>query len=370
MIRPAFVCAREAPMLWFDFHALGLAGNLAVFAVASVVVWVAGDRLARYSQIIAERTRMGQAFVSTSFLALAGSLPEMSLASAAAALGDVELAANSLLGGIAITMVVVAITDLAVGKEPLSIDVQHPVVLLQGSLVIVMLTVAAAGITTGDRLLPGIGVAGMWTTALLMLYVLGLLLVRRLQRFHPWTPDAAPEPQDGGQIAEAHPADASDRHDPGVGLVIRLAALATAAVLAAGTVLAFSAHALAEQTGLGAGLVGLLFGGVATSLPELSATISSVRLKQYEVAFYDAFGTNMCSVVLLLLVDLLYVGGPVLGELGRFSTFAVLLGTALTAIYLAGLVARPRRPLWRMGIDSVTVLVVSAVGFAILCFLK
>jgi len=44
----------------------------------------------------------------------------------------------------------------------------------------------------------------------------------------------------------------------------------------------------------------------------------------------------------------------------------VLLGTALTGIYLACLVARPKRPLWRMGIDSVTVLVTSAVGFVIL----
>ena len=159
---------------------------------------------------------------------------------------------------------------------------------------------------------------------------------------------------------------AADRGGPGLAQIIWLTALAAAAVLAAGTVLAFSAHALAEQTGLGSGPVGLLFDGVATSLPELSATISSVRLKQYETAFYDAFGTNLASVVLLLLADVLYAGGPILNEVGRFSTFAVLLGIVLTAIYLAGLVARPRRPLWRMGIDSATVLAASAVGFVIL----
>jgi hypothetical protein len=62
--------------------------------------------------------------------------------------------------------------------------------------------------------------------------------------------------------------------------------------------------------------------------------------------------------------------GPVLSEVGRFSSCAVLLGTALTAIYLAGLVGRPRQPLWRMGVDSVTVLVVSAVGFVILYHLE
>jgi len=44
----------------------------------------------------------------------------------------------------------------------------------------------------------------------------------------------------------------------------------------------------------------------------------------------------------------------------------VLLGCALTAIYLAGLVARVRRGVWRMGIDSLTVLVVSSLGFVIL----
>ena len=352
----------KRPMSWLDFHGIGIPGTLAAFVVASAVVWIAGDRLARYSEIIADRTGLGEAFIGTSLLGIAGSLPEMSLAAVAAALGDVDLAVNSLLGGIAVTMIVLAITDLVVGEEPLSTDVRHPVVLLQGALVVVMLTVAAAGITAGDRLLPVVGVAGAWTTALLILYVLCLVLVKRLQRHHPWTPDAAPEP-----TGEPGPeAQAMDGDGPPLGRVIWLTALAAAAVIAAGTVLAFSAHALAAQTGLGSGLIGLLFGGVATSLPELSATISSVRLKQYETAFYDAFGTNLASVVLLLLADVLYAGGPILNEVGRFSTFAVLLGIVLTAIYLAGLVARPRRPLWRMAIDSATVLAASAVGFVIL----
>jgi cation:H+ antiporter len=323
--------------------------------------------------VIADRTRLGQAFIGTILLGVTVSLPEMTLAAVAAALGNAELAVNSLLGGIGITMVVLAITDLAVGEEPLSIDVQHPVVLLQGALVIVMLTVAAGGITAGDRLLPGLEVAGAWTTVLAALFIVSLVLVERLQRYYPWRPDAAPEPQDGGeQIEEIQPAhgDAGDGDRPGLGRVVWLAVLAAAAVVAGGSVLAFSADALAEQTGLGAGFVGLLFGGIATSLPELSTTVSAVRLKQYEMTFADAFGTNLSSLALLFMADIIYVGEPLLSQVGRFSTFAVLLGCALTAIYLAGLVARPRRGLWRMGIDSVTVLVVSIMGFVVLYHLK
>jgi cation:H+ antiporter len=356
-------------MHWPDFHEIGLAGNLAAFGLASAVVWLAGDRLARCSQVIADRTRLGQAFIGTVLLGVTVSLPEMTLAAVAAGLGNAELAVNSLLGGIGITMVVLAITDLAVGEEPLSVDVQHPVVLLQGAFVIVMLTVAAGGITAGDRPLPGVGIAGAWTTALGGLFVISLVLVERLQRYYPWRPDAVPEPQDGGApMEEPRPADgdAEDGEDSGLARVVWLTVLAAAAVVAGGSVLAFSADALAEQTGLGAGFVGLLFGGIATSLPELSTTVSAVRLKQYEMTFADAFGTNLSSVALLCLADIIYAGEPLLSQVGHFSTFAVLLGTALTAIYLAGLVARAKRGLWRMGIDSLTVLVVATLGFVIL----
>ena len=150
----------------------------------------------------------------------------------------------------------------------------------------------------------------------------------------------------------------------GLGWVICLAALAAAGVFAAGTVLAFSADALAVQTGLGAGFIGLIFGGIATSLPELSTTVSAVRLKQYEMTFSDAFGTNLASLALLFVADVLYVGEPLLNQVGRFSTFAMLLGIAVTAIYLVGLVARPRQAVWRMGIDSLTVLVVSTASIS------
>ena len=88
------------------------------------------------------------------------------------------------------------------------------------------------------------------------------------------------------------------------------------------------------------------------------------------MAFSDAFGTNLCSLAVLFLADLLYDGGPILNEVGRFSTFAALLGIGVTAVYLVGLIARPRQAVWRMGLDSLAVLVVSASGFLILYRLK
>lgn len=351
----------------FGFSQLGLGGNLAAFAVAAAIVWWAGARLARYGDLIAERSKVGQAFVGTALLGVLASLPEATLSTVAAILGNAELAVNALVGGISMTMLILAVADLIVGREPLSRDVQHPVVLLQGALTVLMLTVAAAGIVVGDRLLPGAGLVGLWTTALLLLYVAGVALVRHVQRLHPWTPDSGPPDAKAEDRSESP----RERRSPrGVWSIAGRTALVAAAVFASGTVLAFSADALTEQTALGAGFIGLIFGGVSTSLPELSTTIAAARLKQFEMAFADVFGTNQCSLALLFFADLAYPGEPILNRVGRFSSFALLLACALTAIYLAGLLARPKRAYLRMGVDSIAVPVVTAAGLLILYQLR
>lgn len=63
-----------------DLRAISPAGNAAIFVVAAIVVWLAGYRLARYSRVIADRTRLGQVFIGTFLLGVTVSLPEMTRA--------------------------------------------------------------------------------------------------------------------------------------------------------------------------------------------------------------------------------------------------------------------------------------------------
>jgi cation:H+ antiporter len=152
--------------------------------------------------------------------------------------------------------------------------------------------------------------------------------------------------------------------------IILYTALAGGAVLTAGWLLASTADALAVQTGLGASFVGFVLGGLVTSLPELSSTLSAARLQQHEMVFGDAFGTNLFSLMLLFIVDLVDRGGPVLNGLGRFALFAALLGIVLTSTYLAGLIGRPKLTFLRMGVDSLVVLCLTTVGLALLYCLR
>ncbi|HEX5076589.1 MAG TPA: hypothetical protein VFW03_25490 [Gemmatimonadaceae bacterium] len=67
--------------------------------------------------------------------------------------------------------------------------------------------------------------------------------------------------------------------------------------------------------------------------------------------------------MLFLLAGLLS-GSAVLPQAQSTDIYLTALGIVLTIVYLWGLITRPHRQLMRMGIDSVTVLVLYAAGIA------
>lgn len=352
----------------FGFGALGTAGNTVAFLAATIVVWVAGGRLARYASIIAERTALGQAFVGVAFLGFLVSLPNLALSATAAAFGQAALAVNTLIGGVGICMVMLAVVDVVVKREALSRYVDEPVVLLQGALTAIMLAIGAAAIVAGDRLLPVTGRGGYWTAFLFAFYFVALWIVRAFQRRRGWTPDRAPS---DAEMIEGHAQEKAialmrrdEKHS--LAAIGALASLASIAVLISGAILAASASALPEQIGWSAGFVGFLLGGVSTSLPNLSTALAAARLNRFDMSFMNIFGGNQCGIALLFIADLFSPEGPILNEVGVFSTFALLLGCVLTLISLAGLVARVRWRLLDMGTDSVAIFIFGAIGLALL----
>jgi cation:H+ antiporter len=110
----------------------------------------------------------------------------------------------------------------------------------------------------------------------------------------------------------------------------------------------------------------MVFLGFSTSLPEISTVLGAVRLRRYEMAIADVFGTNLFNVTIIVLVDALYSGGPILGEAGPITSFGALLALMLTTVYLIGLLERRDRTFLRMGIDSVAVIGIYAVGLIVL----
>jgi cation:H+ antiporter len=144
------------------------------------------------------------------------------------------------------------------------------------------------------------------------------------------------------------------------GLVFGISAVAT---LVAGVVIERSGEEFFGRVGLS----GLIFGATvlaaATSLPEVSTGLTSARMGDYQLAISDIFGGNAFLPVLFLLAGLIS-GKPVLPDAHNTDIYLTALGAILTIVFMAGLIFRPRRQYLRMGIDSITVLVIYAVGIA------
>src|SRR5204863_4594289 len=138
-------------------------------------------------------------------------------------------------------------------------------------------------------------------------------------------------------------------------------AAGAAVTLVAAVVLERSGEVLAGRVGVSGVVFGATFLAAATALPEISTGLSSIRLGDYQLAVSDIFGGNAFLPVLFLPAGLIS-GHAVLPQAQSTDIYLTGLGALLTAVYVVGLIFRPRRQLWVMGADSWAVVLLSALG--------
>lgn len=93
-------------------------------------------------------------------------------------------------------------------------------------------------------------------------------------------------------------------------IVIRFVA-ASVGIIVASIILTYITDDIATRLNLGSGLAGALFLGVATSLPEVTSTISLFRMRNFDIAFGNIAGSNVFNFFVLVVADVLYAGGSV-----------------------------------------------------------
>ncbi len=329
--------------------------NAMIFLAAAVLVWIAGGRLAGYLDKIAVKTRMSHAFVGMLFLGGITSLPEMANVITASSMGNPPLAINNLLGSAAINIVLLAIADAFIGRDAVSSVVAKPSTMMMGTLCLIVLVTVAMAITVGDVAIggfPGVG------SLLICAMSIGFFAIAAgHDKRSPWKVEGETDRDDDN---------VKDRSQTSLRALWMRSTIAGAVIFAAGYALSRTGDALAEQTGLGSGMVGFLLIGFSTSMPELSSIIAALRLRRYEMAFGQVLGTNFVNLSLFLLADMVFTGGPVINELGPFEVVTALLGAMLTGVFLVGLLEHRNRTIFRMGYDSAAVLLLFCGGTLLL----
>ena len=135
-------------------------------------------------------------------------------------------------------------------------------------------------------------------------------------------------------------------------------------VVFCGAKLAVYGDVLAELTGWGRLFVGSLLMAFATSLPELSANVSAVRLDppNPELALGDILGSNMLNIFILAAVALGFGAKRFLVSVAPEQGYLIVAASVLTglALLLGGLGISVS--LWEVGLSSVVLIVVFIIG--------
>jgi cation:H+ antiporter len=135
----------------------------------------------------------------------------------------------------------------------------------------------------------------------------------------------------------------------------------SAVTLVAGVVLTQSGTLLADRYGIGGVIFGATALALASALPEVATGITAAKLGDNQLVMGDIFGGNAFQVCLFVVADLIG-GGSTLSAAGAQNSWLAGLGILVTMVYATSVIVRPEKNYFRIGLDSIVVLVLLVVG--------
>jgi cation:H+ antiporter len=344
-------------------ESLSLPILLLIFGLSAVAIWFAGIKLSKTVDILATHFGLGEALGGLILLAIVTNLPEIAITVSAAIQNNLELAIGNILGGIAIqTVVLVALDVFGLGrKDPLTYRAASLVLVLEGLMVITVLTL----VVVGNQLSPSVIFLGVSPidAVIVLVWLVGIYMIGKARTDLPWHKLGKlldSQEEDRGH-SKKKKYDSAIKKGTSIQTVILIFAVCSLITLVAGVGLEVSGDAIAKQIGMTGVLFGATVLAAATALPEVSTGLAAMKMKDYQMAISDIFGGNAFLPVLFMVATVLS-GKSVLPQAHKTDIYLTGLGILLTIIYICGLMFRPRKQLFWMGVDSFLVLIVYLVG--------
>src|ERR1035437_6940761 len=167
-------------------ESLSLTLLFVIFGFCAVLIWLAGIKLTETADILSTYFSLGEALGGMILLAIVTNLPEIAITISAALQHNMELAIGNILGGIALQTVVLVILDVfGLGKQdPLTYRAASLVLVLEGLMVIVVLTL----VVVGNQLSPSIIYHGVSPIDLIIVLVwfASIYMIGKARTDLPW----------------------------------------------------------------------------------------------------------------------------------------------------------------------------------------
>ncbi|SEO72542.1 cation:H+ antiporter [Salinihabitans flavidus] len=332
-------------------------GLFAGFAVAALVVFISGLRLTGLADKLADRTGLGEAITGAVLLGAATSLSGTIVSITAAYDGFASLAYSNSIGGIAAQTAFLAVADVTYRKANLEHAAAELANIFQSVVLIVLLALPLLAVNVTEFTIFAVHPVSL---AIPVIYILALFATRDLRETPMWRPVSTRETRTDSPDKE----DGETRRTSTARLFLSFFAL-MAVMGVAGWVIAKTAAEITGRMAFSESLVGALATAVVTSLPELVTTVAAVRRGALQLAVGGIIGGNTFDTLFLTAADVTYRDGSLYHAAGMEDYFWTVTAILMTGVLLGGLILRQRMGPWRIGLESVALLVIYAGAIAI-----
>jgi len=338
-----------------DLDSWTLSQSIVVFSVCALVITIAGTRITRVVDQLADRTGLGEATAGAMLLGAATSLSGSVLSVTAAYRGHPELAVSNALGGIAVQTVFLAIADMVYRRANLEHATASAPNMMQNGLLIALLALLLLAPTLPDVTVWNIHPI---TPILLGFYFYGTRLI-----------------QGAGDNPMWYPSVTSDTRQDEPESVSRLPSLSRlwteflvlmATLGVAGLVLEPAATTISAEAGLSQTIVGVLLTAIITSIPELVTSVAAVRRGALTLAVAGIIGGNAFDTLFMAASDIAYRQGSLYHAMTLDSERWVALTLLMSAILIMGLIRRERYGVGRIGAESLSIMVLYGLGVVLM----
>jgi len=312
------------------------------FIVCVLLILYSGTKLAKYGDVIAEKSGLGRTWVGVVIMASVTSLPELATGISSVTYVDVpDIAVGDILGSCVFNLLILALLDLIQREEPIKTKAHHGHV-LAASFSILLLAMAGTWISARKPLLT-FGWLGLYSLIFIIIYFVAMKMVysyekRQLAKFI-------------GGIAEELKYETIPAKK-----AVSIYAINALVVISAAVSLPGIGAGLATSTGLGQTFIGTIFIAVSTSLPEVVVSIAAVKMGAIDMAIGNLLGSNLFNILILAVDDFFFVKGPILYHVQSSHVISALSAIAMTGLVCIGITYRAEKKLLLLPWDSIGII--------------
>lgn len=275
--------------------------------LAAIVVFVS-IKCADYVDLIDKKTNLSGAFIGGVILAAVTSLPELFTSITAIMVNEPGLVMGNVLGSNIFNIAILAVLVLLFMKRFVEskISYTHQITLVCTLVVYAILTVVVT--FKVDKAFFGVSFA---SALILIIYLVSLKFLA----------------SDSGENDEEDTSKLTLKQ-----ITVRFI-LAAVVLVGSSIAITFVTDIIAEQLNLNASLAGALFLGVATSLPELSSSVTLARRKNFNAMTGNIVGSNMFNYLILTIGDIMYNKGSIYTDAAGRQTDALIVFGFVASVF-------------------------------------